>query len=193
MGSEINFEKSAFRSKANEFDFLFKLLLIGESGVGKSALLLRFTDDHFSSPQVSTIGVDFKIRTIDVGSERIKLQIWDTAGQERFKTVTNAYFRGSHGIILVYDITSAASFEALDHWLTQAEAHAPSNCVRLLIGNKVDLVKEREVPEEEAREFAEEHGMHLLETSAKEVVNVHEAFFHIASQIKERIKGESTD
>lgn len=119
-----------------DYDYLFKILLIGNSGVGKSSLLLRFADDTFTDNFMPTIGVDFKIRTLEVDGRTIKLQIWDTAGQERFKTITSSYYKGAHGIIVVYDITDKESFKNIDTWMTEVEKHASDNVSRILVGNK---------------------------------------------------------
>merc|ERR1740130_882215 len=120
-------------------DYLFKLLLIGDSGVGKSCLLLRFADDKWTDSYISTIGVDFKIRTIELDGKTIKLQIWDTAGQERFRTISSTYYRGAHGIIVVYDITNMVSFDNVKRWLTEIDKYARENVNKLLVGNKMDL------------------------------------------------------
>ena len=120
-------------------DYLFKLLLIGDSGVGKSCLLLRFADDTYTESYISTIGVDFKIRTIELDGKTIKLQIWDTAGQERFRTITSSYYRGAHGIIVVYDCTDQETFNNVKQWLEEIDRYACDNVNKLLVGNKCDL------------------------------------------------------
>ena len=125
-----------------EYDYLFKLLLIGDSGVGKSCLLLRFADDTYSESYISTIGVDFKIRTIEHDGKTIKLQIWDTAGQERFRTITSSYYRGAHGIIVVYDVTDQDSFDNVKQWLQEIERYASENVKKLQkVLNKMNLVE----------------------------------------------------
>ena len=126
-----------------EYDYLFKVLLIGNSGVGKSSLLLRFADDVFNDNFMPTIGVDFKIRTIDVDQKTIKLQIWDTAGQERFKTITSSYYKGAHGIIVTYDITDRESFSKVSEWMSEVDKHASENISRILVGDKKDLEDQR--------------------------------------------------
>ncbi|KAH9283615.1 Ras-related protein Rab-8B [Echinococcus granulosus] len=154
------------------YDYLFKLLLIGDSGVGKTSLLFQFTEEQFNATFIATIGIDFKIRTIDVEGKKIKLQIWDTAGQERFRTITTAYYRGAMGIMLVYDITQYQSFRNIKQWLTNIDDHANSDVERMLLGNKCDMVSQRQVTKEEAQEFAKNHNIEFLETSAKEGENL---------------------
>lgn len=170
-----------------EYDYLFKLLLIGDSGVGKSCLLLRFADDTYTESYISTIGVDFKIRTIDLDGKTIKLQIWDTAGQERFRTITSSYYRGAHGIIIVYDVTDLDSFQNVKQWLHEIDRYASENVNKLLVGNKADLADKRTVQEGDAREFANELSIQFLETSAKEATNVENAFLTMAYEIKQRM------
>ena len=121
------------------YDYLFKLLLTGDVGVGKTSLLLRFADDNFNTCLLPTIGIDFKIKTIKLDGKVIKLQIWDTAGGERFCVITPAYYRGANGIIIVYDVTDQRSFDHVEHWLADSDKHASSNVHKLLIGNKCDL------------------------------------------------------
>lgn len=170
-----------------EYDYLFKLLLIGDSGVGKSCLLLRFADDTYTESYISTIGVDFKIRTIDIGGKTIKLQIWDTAGQERFRTITSSYYRGAHGIIVVYDITDQVSFTNVKQWLQEIDRYACENVNKLLVGNKSDLTSKRAVDTTSAKTFADELRIPFLETSAKNATNVEQAFLTMATEIKNRM------
>lgn len=176
-----------------EYDYLFKLLLIGDSGVGKSCLLLRFADDTYTESYISTIGVDFKIRTIDLDGKTIKLQIWDTAGQERFRTITSSYYRGAHGIIVVYDVTDFESFNNVKSWLHEIDRYACENVNKLLVGNKCDLESSRKVTTEQAKEFADSLGIQFLETSAKNSTNVENAFQQMAHQIKQRMKSQPVD
>lgn len=170
-----------------DYDFLFKLVLIGDSGVGKSCLLLRFADDNFTDSYISTIGVDFRFRTITIDKKTVKLQIWDTAGQERFRTITSAYYRGADGIIMVYDVTNQESFEHVEEWLSEVDRYANENTSKLLVGNKADLVDDKVVQEETAQRFAEKLGVPFLETSAKTATNVDAAFLTMAKElIKQR-------
>ena len=171
---------------------MFKLLLIGDSGVGKSCLLLRFADDTYTESYISTIGVDFKIRTIDLDAKTIKLQIWDTAGQERFRTITSSYYRGAHGIIVVYDTTDLESFNNVKQWLHEIDRYASENVNKLLVGNKSDLTSKRAVSFDQAKEFADSLGIEFIETSAKNSTNVEKAFMMMASQIKTRYKSQPT-
>ncbi|CAH1802605.1 unnamed protein product [Owenia fusiformis] len=167
---------------AREYDHLFKLLIIGDSGVGKSSLLLRFADNTFSGTYITTIGVDFKIRTIDVNGEKVKLQIWDTAGQERFRTITSTYYRGTHGVIVVYDVSSGESFANVKRWLHEID----QNCDvvnRILVGNKDDDPERKVVLTEDAQRFADQMGIQLFETSAKENINVEEMFMAVTKLV----------
>ncbi|EKX73173.1 Ras-related protein Rab1b small GTP-binding protein [Theileria equi strain WA] len=170
-----------------EYDYLFKIIVIGDSGCGKSSLLLRFADNTYSESYMSTIGVDFKIKTVKIDNITIKLQIWDTAGQERFRTITSTYYRGAHGIICVYDVTNKLSFDHItETWLTDIERYATSNVSKLLIGNKIDLADNRVVTSEEAKQVAEAHNMNYIEASAKTDSNVEKAFLSIAKSLKDK-------
>jgi len=175
------------QSKGAAYDYLIKLLLIGDSGVGKSCLLLRFSDDSFTPSFITTIGIDFKIRTIELDGKRIKLQIWDTAGQERFRTITTAYYRGAMGILLVYDVTDERSFKNIRNWFSNIEQHASEGVNKILIGNKCDWVEKKAITKEQGQALADEFGIKFLETSAKANINVEEAFFTLARDIKKRL------
>merc|ERR1712087_389523 len=137
---------------------------IGDSGVGKSCLLLRFADDTYTESYISTIGVDFKIRTLDLEGKTCKLQIWDTAGQERFRTITSSYYRGAHGIIIVYDVTDKESFNNVKHWIQEIEKYAADGVKKLLVGNKCDLQSKRAVTTDEAQELADSLGIQFIKT-----------------------------
>lgn len=176
----------------SEYDFLFKLLLIGDSGVGKSCLLLRFADDTYTESYISTIGVDFKIRTIELEGKTVKLQIWDTAGQERFRTITSSYYRGAHGIIVVYDVTDNESFSNVKQWLQEIDRYASEGVNKLLVGNKSDLTSKKVVEYSVAKEFADQLSIPLLETSAKNATNVEQSFMTMAKHIKDRMGTTTT-
>jgi len=150
------------------YDHLFKLLLIGDSGVGKTCIIFRFTDNAFSSTFISTIGIDFKVKTVLINGKKIKLQIWDTAGQERFHTITTSYYRQAMGIILVYDVTNEKTFANISNWLRNIEDHAKEDVEKIIVGNKTDLDNQRRVSTAKGQKMAIEYGLKLIETSAKE-------------------------
>ncbi|KAL7146894.1 hypothetical protein ABFS83_06G073100 [Erythranthe nasuta] len=160
----------------HEYDYLFKIVLIGDSGVGKSNILSRFTRNEFCLESKSTIGVEFATRTLQVEGKTVKAQIWDTAGQERYRAITSAYYRGAVGALVVYDITKRQTFENVQRWLRELRDHADSNIVIMLAGNKTDLNHLRMVAERDAQLFAEKEGLSFLETSALEALNVEKAF-----------------
>jgi Ras-related protein Rab-2A len=159
------------------------------AGVGKSCLLLQFTDKRFQHVHDLTIGVEFGSRMVSIDDKQIKLQIWDTAGQESFRSITRSYYRGAAGALLVYDVTRRDTFEHLASWLEDAKQHANPNMTIMLVGNKADLEHRRAVTKEEGAAFAEEHGLLFLETSAKTSANVEEAFIAAAGKICEKIDG----
>lgn len=173
---------------AKNYDFLFKLLLIGDSGVGKTCVLFRFSEDAFNSTFISTIGIDFKIRTIELDGKKIKLQIWDTAGQERFRTITTAYYRGAMGIMLVYDITNERSFDNIKNWIRNIEEHAVADVERMILGNKCDCEDKRQVSTQRGQQLAAEYGVKFMETSAKAGIHVEESFFALARDIKAKME-----
>ncbi|XP_026659518.1 ras-related protein RABA2a-like [Phoenix dactylifera] len=173
----------AARRAEEEYDYLFKVVLIGDSGVGKSNLLSRFTRNEFCLESKSTIGVEFATRTLQVEGRIIKAQIWDTAGQERYRAITSAYYRGALGALLVYDMTKPTTFENVSRWLKELRDHADSNIVIMLIGNKSDLSHLRAVATEDAQSFAEREGLSFIETSALEAINVEKAFQLILAEI----------
>ncbi len=171
----------------HEHDHLFKILLTGDSGTGKSALLSRFSENDFTDRYISTIGVDFKMKYITIDKSKIKLQIWDTAGQERFRTITSSYYRGVHGIIVVYDVTNALSFANVRHWINEVDRYASGNVEKLLIGTKSDLTVDRVIDYNTGKELADSYNMRFMETSAKDDKNVNEAFSMLATKLKETI------
>ncbi|KAH7685129.1 Small GTPase superfamily ARF/SAR type protein [Dioscorea alata] len=179
------------RRADEEYDYLFKVVLIGDSGVGKSNLLSRFTRNEFCLESKSTIGVEFATRTLQVEGRTVKAQIWDTAGQERYRAITSAYYRGALGALLVYDVTKPTSFENVSRWLKELRDHADSNIVIMLIGNKIDLKHLRAVVSEDAQSFAEKEGLSFIETSALEAMNVEKAFQMILAEIYRIISKKS--
>ncbi|KAM1019584.1 hypothetical protein ACFX13_041660 [Malus domestica] len=164
-------------------DYVFKVVVIGDSAVGKTQILSRFTKNEFCFDSKSTIGVEFQTRTLTIQGKLIKAQIWDTAGQERYRAVTSAYYRGALGAMLVYDITKRRTFDHVARWVEELRTHADSSIVIMLIGNKADLGDERDVPTEDAVEFAEEQGLFFSETSAFSGDNVDTAFFRVFEEI----------
>lgn len=175
------------------FAYQFKYIIIGDTGVGKSCLLLQFTDKRFTPIHDLTIGVEFGTRIINIDGKPIKLQIWDTAGQESFRSITRSYYRRTPGCLLVYDITRRETFEHLTQWLEDARQHASPYMTIMLIGNKCDLESSRQVSTEEGRAFAEEHGLLFLETSAKTAENVDHAFIRMAEIIYQKIQSKEID
>jgi len=188
--------KSEHQTKPKEYDHLFKIVIVGDSGTGKSCLLLRFTDGNYSDVYISTIGVDFKFRNLRMNGKNIKLQIWDTAGQERFRNITSSFYRGAHGIVLVYDVTNKESFDNVTSWLADIERHhgypdtANENtrpCI-ILVGNKNDLGARKVVSVEMAQKVAEKNDLLFIEASAKESSNVETAFINLVSDILAKVE-----
>ena len=170
-------------ARDEEYDYLFKVVLIGDSGVGKSNLLSRFTRNEFNLESKTTIGVEFATKSIQVDGKTIKAQIWDTAGQERYRAITSAYYRGAVGALLVYDISKHVTFENVERWLKELRDHAEPNIVVMLVGNKSDLRHRRAVPTEDAMLFAENNNLAFIETSALDATGGEEAFRQILSEI----------
>jgi Ras-related protein Rab-1A len=175
-----------------DYDYLFKLLLIGDSGTGKSSILNRFVDNAFTETYISTIGVDFKIKTVEYNGKKIKLQIWDTAGQERFRTITSSYYRGAQGVVIVYDVTDKRSFDNVKLWMQEIERYACSNSLKFLFGNKSDLVKNKMFDFDTANFFAIENNLIFYETSAKSGNNISEAFMKISEEINTKYEKDYT-
>ncbi|KAJ9698529.1 hypothetical protein PVL29_007551 [Vitis rotundifolia] len=167
----------------HEYDYLFKIVLIGDSGVGKSNILSRFTRNEFCLESKSTIGVEFATRTLQIDGKTVKAQIWDTAGQERYRAITSAYYRGAVGALLVYDITKRQTFDNVQRWLRELRDHADSNIVIMMAGNKCDLKHLRAVSEEDGQGLAEREELSFLETSALEATNIEKAFQTILTEI----------
>ena len=167
-----------------DFQNLIKLLIIGDSSVGKSNFLFQFIENKFTDTHIATIGFDFKSQKVTLPNSKqvVKLQIWDTAGQDRFRTITKTYYKGSHGVILVYDVCDERSFGNVKNWVNQIEQNAKSSICKVLVGNKCDKA-ERVITEEQGRKLAEEYNMKFYETSAKTGQNVEEAFTYLTREI----------
>ncbi|CAK9303021.1 unnamed protein product [Gordionus sp. m RMFG-2023] len=184
QGSENRWQKDA---ADQNFDYMFKILIIGNSSVGKTSFLFRYADDSFTSAFVSTVGIDFKVKTIFRHDKRIKLQIWDTAGQERYRTITTAYYRGAMGFILMYDITNEESFNSVQDWSTQIKTYSWDNAQVILVGNKCDMEDERIVSTDRGKQLADHLGMEFFETSAKENINVKAVFERLVDIICDKM------
>nr|ACO10915.1 Ras-related protein Rab-3 [Caligus rogercresseyi] len=174
------------------FDYMFKLLIIGNSSVGKTSFLFRYADDSFTSAFVSTVGIDFKVKTVFRQDKRVKLQIWDTAGQERYRTITTAYYRGAMGFILMYDVTNEDSFNHVHDWCTQIKTYSWDNAQVILVGNKCDMEDERVISFERGKQLADSLGLEFFETSAKENINVRAVFERLVDIICDKMS-ESLD
>ncbi|CAL9151554.1 ras-related protein Rab11B-like [Musa acuminata AAA Group] len=167
----------------DDYDYLFKVVLVGDSGVGKSNLLSRFTRNEFSNESKATIGVEFATRSIRIDGKVVKAQIWDTAGQERYRAITSAYYRGAVGALVVYDITRNVTFENVERWLKELRDHTDTSIVIMLVGNKADVRHLRAATTEDATAFAEKENTFFMETSALESTNVEAAFNEVLTQI----------
>lgn len=177
----------SFRDSGNaNYEFLFKVVIIGDSGVGKTNLLSRFSNNSFSADCKSTIGIEFATRTIEIEGHRVKAQIWDTAGQERFRAITTAYYRGATGALLVYDISSRSSFESIGRWLSEIRTHANEDIRIGLIGNKIDMNHVRSVRTSEGQKFAAENDLDLfMEVSALDSTNIEKCFETLLTKVYE--------
>lgn len=167
----------------DDYDYLYKLILLGDSGVGKSNLLSRFTRNEFNRESRNTIGVEFSIRTVKTEGKKIKAQIWDTAGQERYRAITSYYYRGALGAMVIYDVTRRSTFENAIFWLNELRSNAAANIVITLVGNKSDLENTREVSQDEALLFAAQHNLAFIETSALSSTNVDQSFIDLLKEI----------
>ena len=187
FGTISNSFSSISKEKTNlskHYDDLFKLVIIGDSGVGKSSILLRFADDTFTDNYYSTIGVDFRFKCVDIGERKCKLQIWDTAGQERFKTVTSAYYRGADGIIIVFDQTDRESFNNVQNWIDDISKYSTEEPAKLIIANKDDIPNERKsVKMEDISELEKKTGLEVIKTSAKTGENIDYAFKKLTQKL----------
>lgn len=172
------------------FDKSMKMLMVGDSGVGKSCLLLRFVDDKFNPSFITTIGIDFKIKTIDLDGTKVKLQIWDTAGQERFRTITTAYYRGAMGIIIVYDVCDQNSYDRVETWYKTVQQHAKEDAQVIIVGNKCDDEESRAISTQQGEQLAESLGVPFIEASAKTGLNVSDVFYTLARRILAESKGQ---
>lgn len=179
--------RSSGPEQDDSFDYLFKIILVGDSDVGKTCVVQSFKSGLFSEKQQNTIGVDFTVRTMDIDGKKVKMQVWDTAGQERFRTITQSYYRSAHGAMVAYDITRRTTFESVIHWIQEVQQYGAASVVLILIGNKSDLDSQRQVLFEDACTMAEERGaLAALETSAKQAQNVEEAFSLMARELLAR-------
>jgi Ras-related protein Rab-1A len=171
-----------------DYDFLFKICVIGDSSVGKSSILLRYIDKEYTDNYLSTIGVDFRITTLEIEGKTIKLQIWDTAGQERFKTITSSYYKGCNSIIIVFSLLDLDSFEHVKTWLDEIEQFCKKDCLKVLVGNKCDKLDKRQVDYIVAKEFAENKNLIYIETSAKNNININMLFEILCESLYQRKK-----
>jgi len=193
-GTHAEPEPISAQTKGNlPYKYLFKYIIVGDTAVGKSCLLLQFTDKRFTPVHDLTIGVEFGSRTVTINTSPVKLQIWDTAGQEKFRSITRSYYRGAAGALLVYDITRRETFEHLTSWLEDCRKYSSSDITIMLIGNKSDLESSRQVSAQEAAAFAQTHGLVFLETSAKTAHNVEQAFINSAKTIYDKVEKGSVE
>ena len=173
-------------STSNEVEFVFKILLLGDSEVGKSCFLMRYSDNVFVENYITTIGLDYKLKSVKLDSGKtIKVQLWDTAGQDKYRTIAKNYFKGSHGILLLYDITKQSSFNNIREWIQDIREEVSQKAIIFLIGNKIDLVDKRKISKEKGIELAEEYKLPFFEASAKSGENVDEVFKALYKKISE--------
>ncbi|KAJ3448747.1 ras and ef-hand domain-containing protein [Anaeramoeba flamelloides] len=180
-------------SEIEDYDYLVKLLMVGDSACGKTSILLRFSEDKYNKNMPSTIGVDFREKTKTISNnKKVKFSVWDTAGQERFRTLTSSYYRGAQGIILVYDVTRRETFENLEDWINEIDMYSSSDVKIMLIGNKIDLKEEEDITKEEGLEFARKHQMMFIQTSAKTKEGIIQAFDELAMQTIDSLSTSSS-
>ena len=179
-------------NKTGYFDVKYKIMVLGESKVGKTSLIKRYTKDQFGGVYLTTVGMDFQDKIIEIEDKKVRLQVWDTAGQERFRNVTKSYFQSSHGLLVVYDITDKESFEKINFWIENIKNNAPEKAKLILVGNKCDLANERKVTIEDGENKARNYNIKFFESSAKDGTNVNELFFYLANEIyqDEKTKGK---
>jgi len=177
-------------SKSKQFDYTFKIVMIGDSGVGKSCILLRFADDKFNENFYATIGVDFRFKNVMIDDKSVKLQIWDTAGQERFKTITSAYYRGADGIIIVYDITDRNSFAHIKDWLDDVNKYTDDNPLKIIVGNKIDLIKDKQISNNDMKTMTAQTGIEIIECSAKDSIKINDLMEIMTKKLIEKRKNE---
>ena len=179
-------------NKTGYYDVKYKIMVLGESKVGKTSLIKRYTKDQFGGVYLTTVGMDFQDKIIEIEDKKVRLQVWDTAGQERFRNVTKSYFQSSHGLLVVYDITDKESFEKINFWIENIKNNAPENAKLILVGNKCDLANERKVTIEDGENKARNYNIKFFESSAKDGTNVNELFFYLANEIyqDEKTKGK---
>ena len=173
-------------NSTKEVEFVFKILLLGDSEVGKSCFLMRYSDNVFVENYITTIGLDYKLKTVKLDNGKtIKVQLWDTAGQDKYRTIAKNYFKGSHGILLLYDITKQSSFNNIREWIQDIREEVSPKAIIFLIGNKIDLAEQRKISKEKGIELAEEYKLPFFEASAKSGENVDEVFKALYKKISE--------
>ena len=180
-------------NKTGYFDVKYKIMVLGESKVGKTSLIKRYTKDQFGGVYLTTVGMDFQDKIIEIEDKKVRLQVWDTAGQERFRNVTKSYFQSSHGLLVVYDITDRESFDKINFWMENIKNNAPENAKLILVGNKCDLANERKVTIEDGEKKARNYNIKFFESSAKDGTNVNELFFYLANEIYQDDKTKEKD
>jgi Ras-related protein Rab-1A len=169
---------------SSHYDYIYKILLLGDSAVGKTCFLLRYSDDTFTDNHISTIGLDYRFKIITLENEKIvKLQIWDTAGQDRFRAITKNYYKGAHGIILMYDITNVGTFNNIKNWVMQIKENTNEKVKIVLVGNKVDEEEQRKVSTQQGELLAKDYNLQFFETSAKNNIRVEEVFGYVTREI----------
>ena len=180
-------------NKTGYYDVKYKIMVLGESKVGKTSLIKRYTKDQFGGVYLTTVGMDFQDKIIEIEDKKVRLQVWDTAGQERFRNVTKSYFQSSHGLLVVYDITDKESFDKIKFWIENIKNNAPENAKLILVGNKCDLANERKVTIEDGENKARNYNIKFFESSAKDGTNVNELFFYLANEIYQDEKTKEKD